>query len=179
MLGFLVVEKTTKAEGYVAALMITDERGYPLEFRATTPIRPSLVQRTLYGKQMEHYVGVELCGKTLVQQSSRKPKVFLVPNHVLLDIANEAGVNTVAIWHAGESLKVEEKEDTVSRGTISASASSSYQPLVYEGRFNQTTDQRDILAFLQSCTERFDLVEAFDRMRAALQLLAKEDSRYA
>ena len=60
LLGFMTVEATPKNDGFISAMMVTDSRGYPLEFRATTPVRPSLVQKTLYGKQLEHYVGVEL-----------------------------------------------------------------------------------------------------------------------
>jgi hypothetical protein len=135
LMGFLVVEKTAREDGFIAALMVTDNRGYHLEFRATTPVRPSLVQRTLYGKQLEHYVGVELCGKTLLQQSSRKPKAILVPERQLLDIADEVEVDMVAIWRAGEVLKVEEDEAVAAaRGTIKPPGSPS-QPLVYEGRF--------------------------------------------
>lgn len=179
LLGFLVLEKTAKEDGFIAALMVTDNRGYPLEFRATTPIRPSLVQRTLYGGQLEHYVGVELCGQTLLRQSSRKPGTVLVPDRQLLDIADEADVNMAAIWRAGETLKVEEEDAaTAARGTIK-SAGSPFQPLVYEGRFRDADSERDTIAYLEDCAGRFDLVEAFDRMRAALQLLAKEDPRYA
>ncbi|MFQ5902127.1 MAG: hypothetical protein ACE5JO_00395 [Candidatus Binatia bacterium] len=177
LIGFLVVEKTTTGDGYVAALMVTDDRGYPLEFRATTPIRPTLVQRTLYGGQLEHYVGVELCGKTLVRQSSRKPKILLVPKRRLLDIANHVGVSMVAVRRAGEALQIEETEIAITRGTIEA-VGSALQSVVYEGRFKYKDSEKDIVAFLQDCAGRFDLVEAFERMRAALQLLAKEDSRY-
>ena len=88
MVGFLIMEKTVKEDGYITALMITDNRGYPLEFKATTPVRPSLVQKTLYGDKLEHYISVELCGKQLVKQSGRKPKIILVPDKKLLDIAD-------------------------------------------------------------------------------------------
>lgn len=179
LLGFLVLEKTEKEDGFIAALMVTDNRGYPLEFRATTPVRPSLVQRTLYGAQLEHYVGVELCGKSLVQQSARKPATVLVPDRSLLDIADEVSINMLAIWRAGEALKVEdETEDSERRGTIKPPGPAS-QPLVYEGRFSQREREPATIAYLELCAERFDLVEAFQRMRTALQLLAKEDPRYA
>lgn len=179
LLGFLVVEKTAKDDGYIAALMVTDNRGYPLEFRATTPVRPSLVQRTLYGGQLEHYVGVELCGQTLIRQSSRKPRTILVSDRQLLDIADEVEQDMAAIWRAGEALKVEEEDaDAASRGTIKSSGSQ-VQPLVYEGRFKDPDSEKEMIAYLEDCAGRFDLAEAFDRMRAALQLLAKEDSRYA
>jgi len=177
LLGFLVVERTAKDDGFIAALMVTDNRGYPLEFRATTPVRPSLVQKTLYGRQLEHYVGVELCGKTLVQQSSRKPKTVLVPERRLLDIAGEVEADIVAIWRAGEVLQVEDEETTTAtRGSIKPSG---LQPLVYEGRFADTDREQEGIAHVEDCATRFDLVEAFERMRAALQLLAKEDPRYA
>ena len=177
LMGFLVVEKTVKEDGFIAALMVTDNRGYPLEFRATTPVRPSLVQRTLYGRQLEHYVGVELCGKTLVQQSSRKPKTILVPERWLLDIADEIEPDIAAIWRAGEALKVEDQDAvSIPRGTIKPSG---FQPLVYEGRFADSDRESETIAYLEECATRFDLVEAFERMRAALQILAKEDPRYA
>lgn len=93
IVGFLVIEKTAAEDGYIAALMVTDNRGYPLEFKASTPIRPSLVQKTLYGSQLEHYIGVELCGKTLIQQAARKTRLILVPESQLLDISNQVNIN--------------------------------------------------------------------------------------
>jgi len=176
--GFLVVEKTVAEDGYVAALMVTDNRGYPLEFKASTPIRPSLVQKTLYGGQLEHFIGVELCGKTLIQQAARKTKLILVPERNLLDIADQVNVNMIALWRAGESIKLEDELKSVSRGTIKPT-SSTFQPVVYEGRFIDDTNEKEVITFLQECANRFDLVEAFERIRSALKLLAKEDSRYA
>lgn len=176
MVGFLIMESTTKGDGYVTALMITDNRGYPLEFKATTPVRPSLVQRTLYGDKLEHYVSVELCGRQLVKQAGRKPKLILVPDKRLLDIADTADTDVVAIWRSGEKIKVEEASRESQTGTVS---SASFQPIVYEGRFKDESGHKEALTFLQVCSNHFDLIEAFERMRAALQLLAKEDPRYA
>ncbi len=178
LLGFLAFEKTTKKDGFIAALMVTDERGYPMEFRATTPVRPSLVQRTLYGSQLEHYVAIELCAKPLVQQSQRKPRTVLVPEPWLLDIAEESKVNVAAIWHAGEVIRVEEKAPPSATGTIRPTGST-YQPVVYRGNFMNPDQERETLALLEICAARFDLVEVFQRMRSALEILAKEDPRYA
>ncbi len=113
-----------------------------------------------------------------MQQSLRKPETILVLERWLLDIATEVPVNIVALWRAGEALKVEEDETIASRGTIKP-AGSAYQPVVYEGRFIDTDGEKDIIAFLQDCATRFDLIEVFERMRVALQVLAKEDPRYA
>ncbi len=40
LIGFLTVEPTADNTGLIGAVLITDERGYPLEFRCTTPVRP-------------------------------------------------------------------------------------------------------------------------------------------
>lgn len=178
LIGFLLVEKTAAGDGYIAALMVTDDRGYPLEFRASTPIKPTLVQKTLYGGQLEHYIGVELCGKSLVRQSSRKPRIILVPKRWLLDLANHVESSMVAIWPAGEALHVEENDVAITRGSLKA-AGLPYQSLTYEGRFKYKDSEREIVGYLQHCASSFDLVEAFERIRSALQLLGKEDPRYA
>jgi len=178
IVGFLVVEKTATGDGYIAALMVTDNRGYPLEFKASTPIRPSLVQRTLYGNQLEHYIGVELCGKVLIQQAARKARLILVPERQLLDISSQANVNMAAIWHAGESIKVDDATQSASQGNINP-ASSTFHPVVYEGRFIDGPNEKEAVAFLNDCAKRFDLVETFERIRSALRLLAREDPRYA
>lgn len=179
LLGFLVLEQTATDEGFIAALMVTDNRGYPLEFRATTPVKPSLVQKTLYGGQLEHFVGVELCGKALIRESARKPGLVLVPDRSLLDVADEADVGMVALWRAGEALRVEDEvAASGKRGTIKP-ADSSFQPLVYEGRFSSAEAEREAVGYLEQCASRFDLADAFERIRTALELLAKEDPRYA
>jgi len=176
MIGFLIMEKTTREDGLITALMITDNKGYPLEFKATTPVRPSLVQKTLYGDKLEHYVGVELCGKQLVRQTGRKPKLIVIPETKLLDISDATDNDIVAIWRSGESIRVEENPDDLKKGTIKSTA---FQTIVYEGRFKDDSSKKEAVTFLQVCSNNFDLIEAFERMRAALQLLAKEDSRYS
>ncbi len=178
LLGFLVFEKTSDATGYIAALMVTDVRGYPLEFRATPPIRPSLVQRTLYGGQLENYIWAELCGKALVQNASRKPKIFLVPDKAMLELASTGPINIVAIHRAGESLKTQGGNAEAVRGTIEANGATN-QGIVYEASLSESESSQQITRLLQECAMKFDLIEAFSRMRAAISLLGKEDKRFS
>lgn len=176
LLGFLVVEPTARNDGFISGVMVTDSRGYPLEFKATTPIRPSLVQKTLYGATLEKYVGVELCGKSLIRQLSRRPVVILVPDRSLLDIS-PGEISVLAIWRAGGKLTVGD-DASETHGTINPQQGT-FQPLVYDARFHDPSHQDETIKFVEDCATRFDLLEAFERMREALRLLPKEDSRYA
>lgn len=155
-LGFLVVEETAGKDGFTGALMVTDRRGYPMEFRATTPVHPSAIQRTLYGKQLEYFVGVELCGKTLVKESTRKPGVVLVADRRFLGLAEESGLDVVAVEPGGDA-----------------------EPPAYAGRFSSPGREQEVIGYLQECAARFDLLEVFERVRAALHLLAKEEPSQA
>ena len=49
-LSFLTIEKTENKGGYLGAILITDTRGVPIEFRCTYPIKPTLIQKPLYGE---------------------------------------------------------------------------------------------------------------------------------
>lgn len=170
-LGFLTIEATQDSAGFIGGIMITARRGYPLEFRACTPIRPSAVQRVLYGTQLDHYVSVQLAGKTLVSQLARKPIAILVPNPLLLDLSNECMCDVIAIWPPGESLS-----RTVEGSSILTAGA---RDIAYQARFVDANRDSEILSFVQACASNFSLLDTFDRIRAALQLLAKEDTKFA
>jgi hypothetical protein len=172
LLGFISIERTNDSEGYIGALMVTDYRGYPQEFRATTAVRPTLVQKALYGSQLDHYVGIQLCARNLIQQVQRKPVVYLVASVELLDLAAEVGPDVLAIWVPGESI---------ARSTAGTDLKSKAgnRPLVYEARIAERADESRIIGFVESCATSFDLIEAFERMKNALHLLGQEDKKFS
>jgi len=175
-LTFLTVEKTEDGEGYIGALMVTDDHGFPLEFRATTPVRPTAVQKVLYGATLETYVGVELCGRKLLQECQRKAPIVLVPNATLLNLHSSSAL-VLTIRRAGEAIKIETEPDGSPTTVEGRLASGSFQPVVYDARVS-TDEMREALPLLERCFREFDLVETFERIRNALKVLAQEDSQY-
>ena len=176
LLGFLTVERTEDGRGFVGAAMVTDERGFPLEFRATTPVRPSPVQKILFGGSLEPYVSVELCGRKLLKECQRKPGIVLVPKASLLGLTSDSAL-VVALTRAGESIRIEQQTESASDRTEGRIDSDAFQPIIYESHGSQD-DLNKTVPVLQRCFREFDLIEAFDRMRAALKLLAEEDPKF-
>jgi hypothetical protein len=170
-LGFLSVEPTEDEAGFIGALMVTDSNGYPLEFRATNAVRPTTVQRALYGTQLEQYVSVELCAKTLVKQMSRKPNVIIVSGALLLGVAPYTSTSLLFLNAAGRSLLGSGQPQT----TIPSPSGSD---LTYSGRFVGDSEAASV-SLVEQCASNFDLLETFERIRSALRLLAQEDKRYA
>jgi hypothetical protein len=68
LLGFLTLQETLNKDGYIGAILITDTGGVPQEFRCTHPVKPTVIQKPLYGDTLEPYIGVNLCGVPLVDK---------------------------------------------------------------------------------------------------------------
>ena len=65
LIGFLSLYQLSNPAEYVASLLVTDHIGMPKEFKSTQPVKPNALQRALYGKTLEPYIGVSLCGALL------------------------------------------------------------------------------------------------------------------
>jgi len=86
LIAFLAVRTDDETGHFVGAVLVTDAAGVPKEFRCTDAIRPTPIQRTLYGKSLETHVYVDLCGKPLLKALATQPKVVLVKSQLLLDV---------------------------------------------------------------------------------------------
>ncbi|MEZ4619252.1 MAG: hypothetical protein R2867_27585 [Caldilineaceae bacterium] len=53
----------SEAKNLLGAILVLDELGKPQEFRVTYPVKPTMIQRQLYGDALVPHVGIELCGK--------------------------------------------------------------------------------------------------------------------
>jgi hypothetical protein len=82
--GYLVV-RVGEDGSYVGGLMVTDEYGLPLDFRYTDPIRPTRLQKALYGGVLDRYLRSEIVLRTLLGALSEAPTLLLVEDERLLD----------------------------------------------------------------------------------------------
>src|SRR5436190_8478216 len=141
LLGFLTVEKTEVDDGFIGAMMVTETHGFPLEFRATTPVKPTAVQRVLYGASLEEFVSIELVGRRLLKDCQRKPPIVLVPKATLLGLT-DSSVLVIAVRRAGEAIQVESSESSANTlGTGGRMSSATFQPIVYDSDANDSDVQ--------------------------------------
>ena len=55
MIGYLAVT-AQEPLGYLGGVLVADEFGLPVEFRHTLPVRPTKLQRALYGDALDRYL---------------------------------------------------------------------------------------------------------------------------
>lgn len=151
--------------------MVTTDRGFPLEFYVSTPIRPSAVQKALYGSSLEPYMTAELLGVRLVNDLKADVKLVLVNRLGGLDIDTDTPVMFVA--HADSYVQQNNPGQEYRR--LEGQGADLPSLSVVGGSADMIQTNVDYLA---ETMRYFDPVGAFDRMRTALNVLAESDERY-
>jgi hypothetical protein len=176
-LGYIVVEG---AEGlFRGASLVVDFRGIPLDFRYTDPIRPTRLEKILYGSAMEVYLREELVLDSLVRAVEVKPPVWICRDSDLvaplknlsrgkvlcLSMTNRAPMDAVgSVESTGESGVVY----AVQVDAVSAPLRAEFAPNTREDEVRQTA------ATLVDAAKTMELVEPFGRMQKALASIGEE-----
>lgn len=178
--GFYSLCETRGKDGYLGALLITDSYGRPAEFRVTMPVKPSAFQRPLYGDALEPFIGVQLCGKQLLHNVDHTPDLLIVSASFLLDVREVAAYPVVHIQKTGDAIEIR-TEEGVERGARQqmSSPSGRFQPVDVRAAVGHQDDLDRSRPLLEEAFTNMDLVEPFTRIEKALELLAKEDQRFA
>jgi hypothetical protein len=175
-IGFLTLHETEN-DGYLGSFLITDFKGIPIEFRCTHSIKPDAVQRTLYGEALLSHIGVELCGRPLISSAKNKPRLTLVDKPFLLKLNGHSSCPVMFVKELGE------EEDS----TTSENFGSEYQVEVIEPRYDRLkpleiamkadvkSETKELVGKLHS---EFNVVEPFDRMGRAVEILIRRSSRF-
>jgi len=179
--GFYSLLDTAKGDGYMGALLVTDAEGVPLEFRVTYPVKPTLVQRQLYGESLVPHIGVHLCGVPLMKALSSRIALLLVDSLDLLALAesNEVEVPVVHVTRPGESISVKRQTDRESERELLHPSFEGFDPVevVYPPSAS-ARGEKQVLPLLQRLSKRVDPVEPFDRIHVAVKELAAMDKKF-
>lgn len=171
-IGFLgFFGESADGEPLRGALMVTDGGGYPLEFHAATPVRPTRIQRTLYGDSLERYVLSELVAAPLIESVQRKPEAIVANRLAVLDLLDDASLIFVAA--ADGYVTLSHHESKLLDPAAELPPAVVVQP---SSRGQQRLDRAASL--IARARENFDPLAVFDRIEATLQVLAETDDSY-
>lgn len=163
-IGFLASFRFENEAVVRGAVLVTDEHTKPVEFRVTSPVRPTSFQRTLYGDVLQEHILVELVGVPLLSALKESPSVVIVRDPLFLGVNSKQDIPVVRLY----------REDEVSAG-----GDSNPEPLhaaggKYDPVFMETSRQNEGLLpeIRKSLAEVFgqrNLLEPFDRIKTACQ----------
>lgn len=179
-LGFLALYGTPSQDGYLGAVLITDMQGTPQEFRCTYPVKPTPIQKSLYGDTLEPHIGVNLCGIPLMESIRSKPLLIVVRREVLLNVRTACPYPIIFIRRAGEVIDIETVDSPKTKLTKERLESSTgkFQPIVFSPHPDFEDDTSSTRNILEEIFAHFDPLEPFERIQKAIEVLAKQDSRF-
>ncbi len=171
-IGFLTLEQTS-TDGFIGAILVTDSTGVPQEFRCTHSVKPTGIQRQLYGGMLQPHIGVELCGRPLLREIKTKPAIILVKETFMLAI--RGNLDKPVVW-IGQASGVIERGDATTNSEKLESQGGEYEPMVVKPQIGNNPDLPIAMEILRSLS--FDPLEPFARVQTALKSLAEADAKY-
>jgi len=180
LLGFLSLCETSNHDGYLGAILVTDLQGIPQEFRCTHPVKPTTLQKPLYGGTLESYVGVNLCGIPLIESIQNKPSLIVVNKDFLLGVRTGSGTPTVFIRRAGEAIEIKTFGDSQGKSKRERidCPTGRFQPVVITPHYDYSDDTNSAREMLERVFTYLDPIEPFERMTKAIEVLGKQDKRF-
>lgn len=137
---------------FTGAVLLTDTMARPLHFAHVSPVRPTAMQRILYGDTLNEHVKVEVIAKQLLQSIPKRPSVVFVDTPDLLPVRRVAGVPVAYLSRNGTSGD----EQGVRYATQSSSE-----------------DKDAVGTLVEKLDSRIDFAEPFKRLQDALKETGK------
>ena len=179
LVAFFGVRPTADKNGYIGAMLVIDALGVPKEFRCTQPIKPSPVQRALYGRGLETHIVVDLCGQPLLNALTTSPVACLTESRDSIDLGEGLGMPVFHIQRTQDVLTVDSDGNTegssLSLVGPTWSGSQQYSLATHPSWSPKLTA---VASRLNEMCRRVDLLEPFERLTTAIETLIERDERF-
>jgi hypothetical protein len=179
--GFFKLVSDTDDKAMLGALLVTDLLGKPEEFRVTYPVKPTSLQRQLYGAALWGHVGIELCGAPLFKSLKAKPELLVVGHTDFVALENVAGASHVFFLDkAGETIRVAGAGNPDRAGLEKVkSANNRFSPLRVHYPVSYSIERiRSVYQNIVDLYSTIDLLEPFQRIDVAVKMLRDGDDRF-
>lgn len=145
------------AKGYLGALLVTDGRTRPLHFGYVAPVRPTTIQRILYGRTLDAHIKIDVVTTKLARDGlTRVPDVLFVDAEDLIVARRVLNVPTAFL-----------------------SKKQNAQPGIILSMYHYTTggnleDEQQVGRIVALLEQTVDLLDPFERMQEALKEALKD-----
>lgn len=172
------VAYSSSSKGFLGAVLITDYKGFPLEFRYTDPIAPTKIQQVLYGEGLEKYLKIDVITDSLIKALSSDINVLFVEDedilnyrHAKIPIVRISATKASPLSETGDYQLVRKNEVL-----LQASASKSPVRLLFEENFDVESHIFDSVKDMLVEAGRFmDVEEPLSRVQKTLELICNQE----
>lgn len=167
----------------------------PLEFRCTDAVRPTTLQKILWGARLDGYIATELFGKPLLGAMGQAHSLVVLRNRDFLDLRAELDVPAVHLSrdssiefeeprkeseaivgsdHEGQTGPSDQDDDGLNR--VLTNPAGRFEPVVLRCHELHGEDMKQARRLLQPFFSKRDVMEPFERVATALHLVHDKKS---
>ncbi len=177
LIGYLTVE--TKSNYFRGAALVTDQRGIPADFRYTEPVRPTKLERILYGGALDIYLREEVILDNLLGAIESKPSLWLVDSDELIKPVQKLTKLPAIAVEVSQRSPLENSgqfEPTAEKGVFIFQADNISAPLRLTVSEENAAKMPQFAQSLQAAAEDMELLEPFSRISKAIEAVAESES---
>lgn len=176
-LGFFSLYNTDTPDSYIGAILITDENGIPLEFKCTHSIKPTAIQKSLYGDKLKPYIAINLCGKSLLDSVNIKPDIIFIDIQYIIGLSLETNYKVFFVRNLDSLIDFQADIDQSYSIKIDNYQNSAPTTFIHS-HVKKVEDIKSLELSIQSFSEKFDILEPFSRIKDSIEILGKNDNRF-
>jgi hypothetical protein len=155
--GFIDMIRSSSSGKVCSGLLVTNAKTQPLNFYATEAIKPTTLQRILYGKTFNKYLINEVFGSSLIDAHRSKLDIIFVRDGAFLHLR---------LYHAVPICYIDLKDSRTPDRAIQVHRKYSSDEGFAKQVFTYLTD-----------TLKHDLSEPFERVRLALNEMERSSAQ--
>jgi hypothetical protein len=172
-IGYLTLLNHNTSGSFIGASLILDINGIPLEFKCTQSLKPTMLQKALYGDRLVPYIGAEVFGRSILASLSNLPNLVIVDREYLLELQPHTGFLIVFVSKDNDLSDFPNAENITQLRFSSGYMCKFLSP----ERLNLTTDQ--VLEMLELISSKMDILEPFKRIAASVEVIGQSESQFA
>lgn len=172
-IGYLI-SFTLEDNYYLGGFMITDQYGIPLDFKYTEPIRPTKIQKILYGSALEKYLKKEVVFGNLLNSSAVKLDLLVTFKNDLLDLGTLSYPAVSLEQTVLPPFSEVGQEETINEKEFLLQIASSGSPVRIMILPEKSTEKFKITSLLLELQSTMNLTEPLTRVEGALKEICRE-----
>lgn len=178
LLGYITID--SQENYFRGAALVTDSRGIPTDFRYTEPVRPTKLERVLYGSALDIYLREDIILDNLLKAVEAKPSLWLLTDEALIaPVQRISKLPAVAVAISARSPldRSGQCEPTAESGVFMLQADNISAPLRLVVSTENIPKINQMAQILTSSAEGMELMEPFTRVARALETVSESESR--
>ncbi|MCX7427490.1 MAG: hypothetical protein NTW96_17910 [Planctomycetia bacterium] len=173
--AYIDIQELEGGHSIRGAALVTDAATEPIEFRCTSAIRPTLLQKTLWGKRLEGHIACHLVGRPLLDALSNRFGLVIVRKPEFVELRASIEVPLVQLLRNEELAKVSPLTSTDGDDDMLQDTGGQFEPIVLKTHRKHRDDLNVAREILTDTFRSHNVLEPFERIKNALDLIHQQE----